>query len=662
MTSFQAIYASIPTLGWWVIAILVVSAIAFAIQALRDAARIKRAATAFQKALGTAQKAAPEERRRGRTLEAIDRVRQAARSLAPLPAGWWQALDEAIAPYRQPRGEEGFFLTTSADAILTEDRVIGSVYHGRLQAAVPGLLTSVGLLGTFLAILVGLAGLKPDPNTETVAGVAGLVSSLSGKFATSVAALMLSAIYLLFEHWMLGRLRATRRQLVAAVDAAIPTLTLTHVLLDVRTESLKQSESLGNISSDMAMAFAERFQEELGPEMARQFSVSVSERLGPSLGTLTETMERISEVVATIGREKQDSIVGELRTLIGSMEETLRVSLGAMGEEFRTALTGSTRDEFANVAKALEGSAGVLQSMNDGFASMQGTLQGLIEESRRTTELQMASGSERAESLNRLVEGLLVRLNESASQNASHVQGVLASVVSDLSTRVTALSDELVEKVGAATAASQAAAADTVRAATASSTRTAEEVAALIEELRGRVQDFEAAGTTLRDTQAFVQRTLDQNATGLRALQDAAAKVEMLSASLQGTATNLTRTQETQLRTAEAARGQLVKLEEMSRHHDDCLRQYNIALQNAQQLFGQLDDKLGATLDLILDRMQQYNGGVERNFETIMRHVNETMPSMGNILHSATEELRDQVEELTDTIQALRRVNGAGVR
>ena len=174
--------------------------------------------------------------------------------------------------------------------------------------------------------------------------------------------------------------------------------------------------------------------------------------------------------------------------------------------------------------------------MNAGFSTMQSTLQGLIEESRRTTELQMSAGSERAESLNRLVESLLVRLNESASQNATHVQGVLAQVVGDLSGRVSALSDDLVAKVGAATAASQAAAADTVRQAGVASAQTAEEVAAMIAELRQRVRDFDRAAAALHEAQQFVQRTLEQSGAGLRAMQEAAGKVEMLSSTLAGTA------------------------------------------------------------------------------------------------------------------------------
>lgn len=658
MNQLLRIIESVPPLGWVVVGLLLLATVYFIVQSTRDAGTIQRAVDEFLKVVEAAGVCSPEERRLGRSLEVVDRMRAAARQMPPLPAGWWQSIDEAIAPYRHPRRPDGYFLTVSAADLLTEDVVIHSTYHGRLQAAVPGLLTSVGLLGTFLAILVGLAGLDPDPKTETVKGVSGLVASMSGKFATSVAALLLSACYVLFEHRRLNQLRDIRRKLVRRIDSALPRLTLTHVLLDVRAEGLKQTEALGNISSDMAMAFADKFQADLAPEMARQLSASVGERLGPALGTLTDTMGRIGDVVANLEREKQESVVGELRTLIESMEATLRTSLGAMGEEFRAALTGSTRDEFANVARALEGSAGVLQSMNEGFATMQGTLQGLIDESRRTTELQMAAGSERAESLNRLVEGLLVRLNESAAQNATQVQGVLAAAVGDLSSRVTALSEELVEKVGAATAASQAAAADTVRNATESSTRTAEEVAALVEELRSRVADFQQAGAALREAEAFVQRTLEQSGGSLRALHEAASKVDMLATALAGTATNVTRTQEAQLKAAEAARAQLVQLEQMARNHESLLAGYDQSLSNARELFTQLDDNLGATLDLIIDRVQQYNAGVSDNFERIMKEVNHTMPTMGNLLHTATDELREQVEDLGDVLQELRAALG----
>jgi hypothetical protein len=655
METFTRIVRSVPPLGWAVITVLVLVFVYSWWRASQQAGAIRNAVAAWRAALEATGPTSAEERRLGRSLASIDRLRERASSLDELAAGWWRHVDDAIAPYRSARRDDGYFLTALPGELLTEDRVVGAAYDGRMQASVPGLLTSIGLLGTFATILVGLSGLSPDPKTETVKGVSLLVSSLSGKFATSVVALGLSALYVaLIEHRILRSVRAARRALVAALADAIPTLSVSHVLLDMRSESLKQSESLGNISSDMATAFADKFERDLAPVMAQQLAGSVGAELGPALQTLTATMDRVGSAVAALERDKQESVTGELRGLVTSMETTLKSSLEAMGNEFRSALTGSARDEFTNVARALEGSAGVLQSMNDGFSTMQATLQSLIDESRRTTELQMAAGGARAEALNRLVESLLVRLNESASQNATHVQGVLAQVVSDLSGRVTALSDELVAKVGEATAASQAAAADTVRRAGETSIRTTEEVASIVAELRQRVQEFDRAATTLRDAQGFVQRTLEQNGAGLRAMQDAASKVEMLSATLAGAASAVSKTQEAQLRTAETARGQLAHLESMAQQHGELLRQYDGALRHAHDLFAQLDDKLGATLDTILDKVQQYNRGVEQNFQSIMEHVNGTMPTMGNLLHTATDELREQVEELTDVIAELR--------
>src|SRR5262249_5888387 len=159
-------------------------------------------------------------------------------------------IDESVAPYQSQQGDdeaEGWFLTAPATDILTEDAVIYRHYNAGFHSAVPGLLTSLGLLGTFIAILVGLSGLHPEG--EIVKGVPELISSLSGKFTTSVVALFLSAAFTIFEGaWIAGRLRRARAAVMGALQESLPTLSPAHVMLDLRAESLKQTVSLGNIS------------------------------------------------------------------------------------------------------------------------------------------------------------------------------------------------------------------------------------------------------------------------------------------------------------------------------------------------------------------------------------------------------------------------------
>ncbi len=75
---------------------------------------------------------------------------------------------------------------------------------GRWVQALPGWLTSAGLLITFLAILNGLSKIHVGPDLQ-VQGIAGLINSLAGKFFSSVVALGLALTVSVFDHW--NRLR-----------------------------------------------------------------------------------------------------------------------------------------------------------------------------------------------------------------------------------------------------------------------------------------------------------------------------------------------------------------------------------------------------------------------------------------------------------------------
>ena len=120
------------------------------LQSRRVVAAIRRAAGAFQ-ALSPDR---GEDRRSGRSLDAFERVQAAAETLGSEHAHWWAHVDDALEKYESPDGREGYFVTRPVDDLVTtEDLTRGyswSAYH-----ALPGVLTSLGLLGTFIAILLG---------------------------------------------------------------------------------------------------------------------------------------------------------------------------------------------------------------------------------------------------------------------------------------------------------------------------------------------------------------------------------------------------------------------------------------------------------------------------------------------------------------------------
>ena len=110
LESLALIYQKVPDFGKAVVVLLALMAIAFGLRAWLDQRSIQRSIQAFLSAIKLAGTLAPNEKERGLTLEAVERMREASTALGDIPKGWWDAIHQEIAPYRSPRQAETFFL------------------------------------------------------------------------------------------------------------------------------------------------------------------------------------------------------------------------------------------------------------------------------------------------------------------------------------------------------------------------------------------------------------------------------------------------------------------------------------------------------------------------------------------------------------------------
>jgi hypothetical protein len=138
--------------------ILVIMAVVLTIAMFRERNRALRAYDRFLLAFEDQKPASERERASGLPQEKVGVIRRKAGLLPGKPREWWRALDESMEQYTSPNGEEGYFLTRPIPACLPEEEVVDSFYHSRFHESVPGILTALGLLATFVAILMALAG------------------------------------------------------------------------------------------------------------------------------------------------------------------------------------------------------------------------------------------------------------------------------------------------------------------------------------------------------------------------------------------------------------------------------------------------------------------------------------------------------------------------
>lgn len=617
----------------------------------------RRRADRAARALTVEPPATNDERRYGRAQVAFEKITEAVAGLGSEHAHLAERIVQAIEPYDSPEqlgvpGDKGkrYFLTLpAADLVSASDAWDG--YPATFYRTVPGVLTSLGLLGTFIALLVGLVGLDILKSGE-VKNLDVLIRSLSGKFMTSIVALALSVLFLLVEViYCQPRLRSIREQIVRALSNAFPLLTDARILLDIQRNSVKQSTALSHISADVVDKFSQVFRNDLAPLFSASMANQLQVELGPTLLDLRNAMHSLTTTVERLEQGKQESVVGEIQVLVNALESTLRETLGDMGRQFQQALSGSTKDEFGELASVIKGSASVVGEMNAGLVLVQSTLQAVADSAKQSSSEQMAAGFEQTQRLNTLVEGLMVRLNETASQNYDQMSGTLTLVVTALSEKVTQLSDDLVKTVGAATERSQDAATHTLQQANDWSTSTKEQIAELLTSLREKSDRFDKAGDTLLEAQGLLQGTLDQNHKALSALAAAAGEVKTYTAGLAGVQRQLGEGQQAQLQVATLARESIGKLADAGLRHEEFLERYHVTIEEYRRLFDGMDKEIGSTLETILERLQSYNRSVESNFKAIVDSANNVMPRMANVIKVSTDELKEHLDELSDVIE-----------
>jgi hypothetical protein len=121
---------------------------------------------------------------------------------------------------------------------------VDSFYNFAFHQSVPGILTALGLLATFVAILMALAGVTYNVNDpiRPVSGIDQLINGLSGKFLSSIIALILSVVFTLFEKKLCERqLREGYDALVKRCRDLFPFLSQSRILLDIQRIAVSQN-------------------------------------------------------------------------------------------------------------------------------------------------------------------------------------------------------------------------------------------------------------------------------------------------------------------------------------------------------------------------------------------------------------------------------------
>jgi hypothetical protein len=339
---------------------------------------------------------------------------------ALLGHGWTQFVDSLVEPgpderphYRNPHEAGEYF---SAEGVAQ-----GSV-NIRYFQAVPGYLTGLGILGTFIGLVAGIylagGGLAESDAAKTRQALSALLSGASVAFFTSIVGLIGSLIFSGSEKYQLHELEKEVDRWCGALDRRVQRVTPEHLVALQLSESFKQTRQLERFNTDLATSIAAALEEKLAADFT------------PRLTRLVSGVEQL--------RDRQESFSS---SLVDAVTSNVRQVSGAAGDQMR------------DFSETIAGLVSVMRETTGGLASGQSRMAEAVESV--ITRLEASYGqstnvltTETSRTIDRLVQAL-----ESAGSAASNdVKSAGSSLSATLSEAAARVSSQFATAGGAAAA------------------------------------------------------------------------------------------------------------------------------------------------------------------------------------------------------------------
>lgn len=259
---------------------------------------------------------------------------------------------------------------------INEDSVIDKPGHSQLAELIPSLLTSLGILGTFIGLMEGLTSVNFSDAQGTMDSIPLLLTGMRFAFATSVAGITCSLLFNMFYRMSVGRAcRALDSFDEAFYELAMPRPLSPEVQLicqkqDEEERLARIAEAVGNrVSSSLEMA-------------VRRAMDPLTKSLDTFIqGATQEQVEGVRRIVGQFVSQMNAQLSGQMTTLGHTME---MVSQGQL----------QTQKNLQNTLNAAQAMAADAQSMQVASAQMAQALQSWAEElknsqTKRTEEAAM---------------------------------------------------------------------------------------------------------------------------------------------------------------------------------------------------------------------------------------------------------------------------------
>lgn len=244
------------------------------------------------------------------------------------------------------------YLSQDIDYYINETSLAPSILCSRFFPLGAALLTGIGVLGTFVGLLLGLNGLNLDGDMKDLQEQIRIIAEgASVAFATSVVGVSCSLALNIFEKGVAARAAVHLRKLQQRLSELFSPFPVMGVFADIRKTNRDSSDLLGSLAEQIGnnmQRSLDSFMQSLFERMATNMMES-SERLSKAIGqtvelslsnTLVPAVDRMSKVTQEIAMMQAHSSENALGKLLSEFIG----HVGKKGDEQRMAMENATQE------------------------------------------------------------------------------------------------------------------------------------------------------------------------------------------------------------------------------------------------------------------------------------------------------------------------------
>ena len=481
-------------------------------------------------------------------------------------------------------GEERYWVSEDIGAIFNETITVGNQNYKNA----PAIITGVGLLATFLAILVALLDMQLINNR--IQGLDLLIHGLSGKFLSSVVAVACATLLVSAEKGFFHPVKARATSLCMTLRKLLPRLTSAQILLDLHGEIAEESKILKNLSSGLAFNLSQGLSEAVGPAMER---------------------------MATL---------------------------------FNESLTSATQGQFGQISESLGTTALLLQGMNSQFGLTGNVLNELMDMAKRTVANETANRENNIEQVTGVVGDLMGKLQDHAGESMGSMEKALAAITCDMSRRMTELSTQMASVVENMSERSAGSAKEVLDQAGSLTARSAEQLALLLESHSAEMAKVDDLKTALDGTLRQFATSIGRYSEMTDNLEKLTTEVNASVASLAGITKSVADSQEMAVNLLSSSAKQMESLKGFSKGQEEVWERIASSMTQYEAVFQKVEGHAKELLGQIARHLGGYSTVTEKHFNMLTTTADNFISQASGRLSGSIDELGEQLDELHSAV------------